>query len=155
MGCVSRLTLTIATTDRGKANKIGSIANQGYTSIKTSFPNNNLQSPTGTASALCKNNIANILAKAPVKPVSIPVQGWDHFQQYLRSNIKQPFNEKGEPVKGVVLLSFRINESGTPVNIKVQQSVSKACDKEAIRLLQNGPKWTYANKKKVRVEIAF
>ena len=98
---------------------------------------------------------AKELAKAPVKPVSIPLQGWDHFQQYLRSNIKQPFNEKGEPVKGVVLLSFRINESGTPVNIKVQQSVSKACDKEAIRLLQNGPKWTYANKKKVRVEIAF
>ena len=63
--------VVIITTKRGKANKIGSIANQGYTSTKTSFPNNNLQSPTGTASALCKNNIANILAKAPVKRLAI------------------------------------------------------------------------------------
>ncbi len=114
--------------------------------------NRNKQSQQAKAETVVS---AKELAKAPVKPVSAPVLGWAHFQQYLQSNIKQPLNEKGELVKGMVVLSFSTNESGTPLKINVLQSLSPACDKEAIRLLQNGPKWTYAGKDKVRVEIAF
>ena len=69
--CVIKLTITIAITDNGSANRIGSIANQGYTSISTSFPVNVLHKPTAPASALWRNNIANILANAPVHRLAI------------------------------------------------------------------------------------
>ena len=50
--CVIKLTMMIAATDNGRANRIGSIANQGYTSISTSFQVKALHKPTALASAL-------------------------------------------------------------------------------------------------------
>ena len=64
--CVIKLTTTMAMIDSGSANNIGSMANQGYTSISTSFPVKALHKPTAPASALWKNNMAIKLANAPV-----------------------------------------------------------------------------------------
>ena len=63
--------------------------------------------------------------------------------------------EDGSTKKGKVILSFKINKDGSPVNIKVQQSLSESCNKEAIRLLNNGPKWTGKRNKNTVVEIEF
>jgi TonB family protein len=41
-----------------------------------------------------------------------------------------------------VELSFDIDKTGQPINIKVTRSSQcKECDDEAIRLLKEGPKW--------------
>ena len=45
------LTIIIAAVDNGSANTIGSMANQGYTSISVSRPNSALHIPIGAASA--------------------------------------------------------------------------------------------------------
>ena len=63
--CVAKLTTTIVIDASGKAKRIGSTINQGYVSINTSLPNIHLHKPIGTASALCRNNIANRLAEIP------------------------------------------------------------------------------------------
>ena len=42
-------------------------------------------------------------------------------------------------------LTFFVNKEGRPFDIKVKESLCKSLDKEAIRLIQEGPDWTYGN----------
>lgn len=72
-----------------------------------------------------------------------PLGGWDNFRQYVFENLEAPKNEKGENYNGVVVLSFEVNRKGDPKNVKVEESLCKVCDKEATRLLENGPRWKY------------
>ena len=59
-------------------------------------------------------------------------------------------------ISGEVKLSFDVNESGDPVNIAIVKSLCAECDKEAIRLLQQGPKWVKKKtQKKGTVSIKF
>ncbi len=55
-----------------------------------------------------------------------------------------------------VELSFDVNESGEPVHIKIEKSVCKECDAEAIRLLKEGPKWKKKKKnRRAKVSVPF
>lgn len=76
------------------------------------------------------------------------------FNEYVRRNIKIPADKTGKNYKGTVILSFETNKKGTPEKIRVVQSLCDACDKEAIRLLRKGPKWTYTNSRHI-VPIQF
>lgn len=86
-----------------------------------------------------------------------PADGWTNYDTYLANNIKTPdiFKEKLKPA-GEVELSFEVNSKGEPVNITVTKSLCESCDKEAIRLIKNGPKWKRKAKKvKTTVSVAF
>ena len=56
---------------------------------------------------------------------------------------------------GVVEVSFEVDEMGNPVNIKVEKSLCDSCDKEAIRLVKDGPKWKRKAKKKGRTMVTI
>lgn len=71
-----------------------------------------------------------------------PSGGQEKFDQYLKENTAPIFDENDEHLTGEVLLSFTINKKGRPKNIKVLKSSCEACEQEAIKLLQNGPRWT-------------
>ena len=45
-------------------------------------------------------------------------------------------------VKGEVVLSFFVDKEGRPQNITVVHGLCESADKEAIRLVKEGPKWT-------------
>jgi hypothetical protein len=83
-----------------------------------------------------------------------PINGWMAFEDYVDSNLV----EVADLVKaneGEVELSFDVNRSGEPVNIKVVRSLCLKCDEEAIRLLKEGPKWIRKKNKKGKVTIKF
>ena len=85
-----------------------------------------------------------------------PLAGWDIYRQYLENNIHRP---KNKPiVKGTVFLSFEVNADGRPVNIHILNSLTKACDAEAIRLIKNGSAWKVPTGSKIRtgmIEVKF
>jgi hypothetical protein len=86
-----------------------------------------------------------------------PVDGWFNYDLYLANNLKEP-DPKGKPSasQGVVELSFDVNKAGEPVNITVKKSLCEACDKEAIRLLKEGPKWKKKGKRsKAKLTVGF
>lgn len=66
-------------------------------------------------------------------------------RKYLKENLIRPTDEACAQVKGKVVLTFFVNREGRPYYIKVKQSLCESCDKEAIRLLEEGPDWTYGN----------
>ncbi|MFN2457025.1 MAG: carboxypeptidase-like regulatory domain-containing protein [Chitinophagaceae bacterium] len=80
----------------------------------------------------------------------VPIGGWVNFQDYILKNIK-----KHEGLSGEVHLSFDVTRNGEPKNIKVEKPLCSECDKEAIRLLKEGPKWNTARSNKGKVVIQF
>ncbi|ANE52900.1 energy transducer TonB [Flavisolibacter tropicus] len=84
-----------------------------------------------------------------------PENGWSSFNNYIADNIQIPEEVTSKQIKGEVELSFDVNKNGEPVNIKVEKSLCTSCDKEAIRLLQEGPGWKKKKRKNGKVKISF
>jgi len=74
-----------------------------------------------------------------------PVQGFVHFFDYLAKNTVYPQAVKDRGMEREVEIRFFIDENGTPTDLKVSNPDAYGFDKEAIRLLENGPKWQPAN----------
>lgn len=87
-----------------------------------------------------------------------PLDGWVAYDTYLANNIKQPENlmqQKRTTTGGEVSVSFEVNEYGEPVNFRVEKSLCDVCDKEAIRLIKEGPRWKRKAGKRVTVSVPF
>lgn len=80
-----------------------------------------------------------------------PEGGWDAFHRYISINKKIPV------MSDIERLSFRLDETGKPIDIKIVRSISPEVDEEAIRLLTNGPSWKILRGKNRRlfIEIRF
>jgi TonB family protein len=86
---------------------------------------------------------------------SEPEVGWTNYNVYVENNINIPDNisrQSGAEVE----LSFQVDKNGQPFNIRVTRSSKcDACDKEAVRLLKEGPKWKKISAKKGKTTVAF
>ncbi|RZM05067.1 MAG: hypothetical protein EOO88_55440, partial [Pedobacter sp.] len=79
------------------------------------------------------------IARKEVGSFAVPENGWTSYEAYLKENnqiLKSGISNRE------VQLSFVIDVKGLPTQIKVIKSATDLMDKEAIRLLQNGPKWS-------------
>ena len=83
-----------------------------------------------------------------------PVIGKRSYQKYLKENLVRPTDDNCKDIKGEVVLSFFVNEEGKPQNITVIHGLCEFADKEAIRLVKEGPKWT-SGKLPARVTVRF
>ena len=83
-----------------------------------------------------------------------PGDGKRKYLKYLKKNLVRPTDETCAQVKGKVVLTFLVNRDGRPFHIKVKKSLCESSDKEAIRLVQEGPDWTYGNKQ-AEVTVKF
>ena len=83
-----------------------------------------------------------------------PIIGKRKYQKYLKDSLIRPTDETCKDVKGEVILSFLIDKEGKPQNITVTKGLCESADKEAIRLIKEGPKWT-AGKLPVEIKVKF
>ena len=63
------------------------------------------------------------------------------WQRHLERNQARQFDEAGEPIRGKVVVEFRVNRQGRPQNIRIIESLTPGSDREALRLLATGPDW--------------
>ena len=92
-----------------------------------------IQNQTGAAGMRGSTNLKTI---ASVQ--THPIDGWDHYFMYITDNSKF----KGQPRLGKsVELTFTVDTNGHAQNIKVIKGISSNYDKEAIRLIKEGPGW--------------
>jgi TonB family protein len=82
-----------------------------------------------------------------------PADGWYNYDVYIVNNINLPTEVKTRRTTGQVQLSFDVTAKGEPINIKIEKSLCKECDEEAIRLVKEGPKWKSKSKRKQRVTV--
>lgn len=115
-----------------------------------------------------ERSIAGGISKADYKKEAVtvdhfppePSNGKERFDNYIRSNIRNPEilkNGKSE----IVVLSFLVRTTGIIDSIKVVKSPGQVFSDEAVRLLKEGPKWKPATEngnpieEEARVRIVF
>lgn len=89
-----------------------------------------------------------------INQAPVPIGGDRAYRAYIEKNRKLLADNDSEDQHGNVVLVFNVDGNGHPADIAVLRPLSQAADKEAVRLLQNGPRWTTSNYT-ARVEIPF
>ena len=85
-------------------------------------------------------------AEHKLNPFAEPEDGWSLFEIYLRNNLRIPATPSSQPLKGIVTLSFFVDpDSGKLYDFKIEKSMGTLYDKEAIRVLKEGPSWDVFN----------
>ncbi len=79
--------------------------------------------------------------------------GMRKFYEYVAQNYNYPATARAQNVSGRVTLSFIVEKDGDLSSIKVLKDLGYGTGEEAVRLLQNSPKWSpgIQNGKSVRV----
>ena len=91
-----------------------------------------------------------ISSEQTAMPVSQPKGGMASYQTYLKKSLQK---SNGMP-SGSVVVTFEFDKDGTPRKIEVAKSLCTACDAEAMRVIENGPKWN-VNERKERVSVTI
>lgn len=83
--------------------------------------------------------------------------GDNEFRTWIAQNIHYPQSAVEAQIQGKVYIQFVIEKDGSLSNIKVIRSVDPEIDKEAIRVLEQSPKWTPGKQqgRPVRVNYIF
>jgi periplasmic protein TonB len=68
--------------------------------------------------------------------------GMEAWANYLRKNMKYPSQARRMGIEGRVFLKFVVDEKGNVSNIEILRGIGGGCDEEAVRVLQNAPKWS-------------
>jgi len=71
----------------------------------------------------------------------LPVDGLEGWNRYLASNLKYPTLARENQTEGVVYVVFTVTDKGEIVNPDILRGIGHGLDKEALRVLQNAPKW--------------
>lgn len=68
--------------------------------------------------------------------------GMDALMQYLQKNIKYPSRAQENNIKGTVVVRFVVGKDGSVSNTVVAKSLDPDCDREAVRVISNMPRWS-------------
>lgn len=74
-----------------------------------------------------------------------PAGGYEKLYDYFTQELQYPESAVRDSVQGVVVIDFVINVAGKPEQVQIQQSLSTACDAEAIRVIENMQPWKPAS----------
>ncbi|GHS98154.1 hypothetical protein FACS189421_06230 [Bacteroidia bacterium] len=78
----------------------------------------------------------------------------ENFDDYVKKALLHPADDECKDVKGNVTLRFFVDKNGRPYDITVKKSLCPSADKEAIRLVEEGPDWALTDKE-VTKKISF
>jgi TonB family protein len=70
------------------------------------------------------------------------IGGMQNFYAYLKSSIKYPAEAVKNNTQGKVFLSFIVEKDGALTDIRVERKLGSGTDEEAVRVLEESPKWT-------------
>ncbi|MCH2215418.1 MAG: energy transducer TonB [Flavobacteriales bacterium] len=77
------------------------------------------------------------------------------LMKYLGKNIKYPAIAKDAGIQGTVYVTFVVDESGAVKDTKVLRSIGGGCDEEAIRVVENMPKWSPGKQRGKSVKVQY
>lgn len=67
--------------------------------------------------------------------------GMVEFMKWLTATLKYPDRALRQKIKGKVMVSFIVNQDGSISDIKLEKSVNKLLDDEALRVIRMMPSW--------------
>jgi TonB family protein len=76
-----------------------------------------------------------------VEEQPMPQGGMNGWHEYLAKNIKYPAEARENGIEGTVIVMFEIHEDGSINNAEILRGIGESADQEAVRVVQNAPKW--------------
>ncbi len=70
-----------------------------------------------------------------------PAGGMSGWNQYLAKNLQYPAQARSMGIEGTVIVVFEIHKDGSIENVEILRGIGGGADEEAIRVVQNSPKW--------------
>lgn len=100
-----------------------------------------------------KDELQPVVKQEPAQPVETtqayteaePVNGYPDLYAYFHQELKYPVEALKDSVEGIVSVSFVINKDGKPEQVKILNSLGKAFDDEALRVIGAMPQWKAAS----------
>ncbi|MCR5888644.1 energy transducer TonB [Hymenobacter sp. J193] len=88
---------------------------------------------------------------------AVPVGGMEAFAQYLSDKQNYPTAALQRGTQGTVVVTFVVEKSGVVSHVEPQQPIDPDLDREAVRVIKEGPKWTPAQNRgeKVRMRVSI
>lgn len=77
------------------------------------------------------------------------------LRQHIAKNVVYPEIAKENGLQGKVFVSFVINQKGEVEQVKIARGVDPALDREAIRVVQNLPKWKPGSQRGKPVKVSY
>jgi hypothetical protein len=96
-----------------------------------------------------------IVSPAEAKGLTEPENGWNNFNNYANTQIKNFKDSVADPHTGDIDVQFSINRKGRPKNIKIQQQADKAVIEKAKDILRHGPLWKGSKRSNIKVTLHF
>jgi len=81
-----------------------------------------------------------------------PVYGWVGYEKYLKENIRIPVVDS-IALSGDVVVSFSVSRRGQLSDFNIVRSLSPTADKEAVRLITEGPTWKIKHGRKATATV--
>jgi periplasmic protein TonB len=81
--------------------------------------------------------------------------GEEELFRYLGKNIKYPAMAKDAGIKGMVYVNFVVWIDGTIKDVKVLRGIGGGCDEEALRVVENMPKWKPGKQRGKTVPVSY
>lgn len=75
--------------------------------------------------------------------------------RYLRNSIEYPQLARESGIEGTVYVTFVVEKDGSITNVKVLRGIGGGCDKEAIRVVKEMPKWEPGKQRGKAVRVQF
>ena len=81
--------------------------------------------------------------------------GQDSLMRYISSNLRYPAQHVETNIQGRVVVRFVVRKDGTISDIEVVRSLDPACDKEAVRIIRQMPKWKPGKQNEQPVSVYY
>lgn len=90
-----------------------------------------------------------------VETMPTPPGGMEGWNKYLSNNLKYPTQARRMGIEGTVYVVFVVNTDGSIQDVEILRGIGGGCDEEAMRVVQNAPKWEPGKQrgKPVRVKM--
>jgi protein TonB len=75
--------------------------------------------------------------------------------KYLNENVKYPVMAKEAGIQGKVFLEFVVEKDGAVSGVRVIRGIGGGCDEEALRVVENMPRWIPGKQRGVPVRVRF
>lgn len=81
--------------------------------------------------------------------------GEKELMRYLSQNIIYPSIAQEMGIQGKVYVQFVVNKNGEVINISIVKGIDKSLNEEALRVVQNMPKWTPGSQQGRAVNVSY
>ena len=82
-------------------------------------------------------------------------QDVNQFRYYIARTLMYPLEAQRKGISGRVYVEFQVNRLGLVQNVKLEKSVDKFLDQEALRVIKSSPLWVPGFKDQLPVETKF